>query len=129
MVPKPSSPSSKAFPSDEIITQLTQVLNDLKKEGKIVRIKICPRCKSPSIRGQETWYDIGGAMGISPPKYRCLRCGYWGRVILEATNEDLDERVLDKLIGADAESAQKLLNDINQQSATDNSQRKDVPDL
>ncbi len=102
--------------SEEIVRQLTQVLEDLKKEGKIVRIQICPKCKSPNIRGQETWYDVGGAMGITPPKYRCLRCGYWGRIILEATNEDFDERILDEIISTDVESAQKLLNDINQQT-------------
>ena len=117
MVSNPSSPSSDSLSSEDIVKQLTQVLNDLKREGKLVRIQICPKCKSPNIRGHETWYDIGGAMGVTPPKYRCLRCGYWGRVIIEATNEDLDERVLDDLARNDAESAQKLLNEISQQSA------------
>ncbi len=116
MAPKPSNPPAEPLSSEEIVKQLTQVLDDLKKEGKIVRIQICPKCKSPNIRGQETWYDIGGAMGISPPKYRCLRCGYWGRVILEATNEDFDESLLDELMSTDTDAAQKLLNDINQQS-------------
>jgi C4-type Zn-finger protein len=120
MAPTPSP--SKAMSSQEIVRQLTQILEELKKEGKVVRIQICPQCKSPNIRGQETWYDIGGAMGISSPKYRCLRCGYWGRVILEATNADFDERMLDELIRTDAESAQKLLNDITQHSATDDDQ-------
>ena len=108
--------------SDEIVKQISKVLEDLKNEGKIVRIRICPKCKSPNIRGQETWYDIGGAMGISPPKYRCLQCGYWGRVILEATNEDFDERILDELNRADVQSAQKLLNDINQQATEEEDQ-------
>ncbi|MFX1566056.1 MAG: hypothetical protein ACFFCH_08710 [Promethearchaeota archaeon] len=116
MVHDSSTPSSEELSSEEIIKQLNQILDDLKKEGKVVRIQICPKCKSPNIRGQETWYDIGGAMGISPPKYRCLHCGYWGRVILEATNEEFDERVLDTLIGTDLESAQKLLNEIHQQT-------------
>jgi hypothetical protein len=115
----PSKDSSKAMSSDDIVKQISKVLEDLKKEGKIVRIRICPKCKSPNIRGQETWYDIGGAMGITPPKYRCLKCGYWGRVILEATNEDFDERILDELNRADVQSAQKLLNDINQQATKD----------
>ena len=120
MAPNPSTPPSDPLSSEDIVKQLSQVLDELKKEGKIVRIQICPKCKSPSIKGQETWYDIGGAMGITPPKYRCLRCGYWGRVILEATNEDFDERVLDELMSTDMEGAQKLLNDINQQSAKEN---------
>ncbi|MHA2426839.1 MAG: hypothetical protein ACXADB_02275 [Candidatus Hermodarchaeia archaeon] len=119
MANKKPSPSSNTMSSEEIIRRLTQVLDDLKKEGKTIRIQICPKCKSPNIRGQETWYDIGGVMGISPPKYRCLRCGYLGRVILEATNEDFDERILDDLMRTDIESAQKLLNDLNQQETTD----------
>ena len=119
MAPKTPPPSSHQLSSEEIIRRLTQVLDDLKKEGKTIRIQICPKCKSPNIRGQETWYDIGGAMGITPPKYRCLRCGYWGRVILEATNEDFDERLLDELMRTDIESAQKLLNDLNQQEPKD----------
>ena len=119
MAPETPTPSSTPISSEEIIRRLTQVLADLKKEGKTVRIQICPKCKSPNIRGQETWFDIGGAMGITPPKYRCLRCGYWGRVILEATNEDIDERLLDDLMRTDIESAQKLLNDLNQQETKD----------
>ncbi len=122
MAPKPSKPSSDTLSSEEILSRLTQVLEDLKKDGKLVRITICPKCKSPNIRSREPWYDIGGAMGITPPKFRCLRCGYWGRVIIEATNEDFDERVLDELMRIDAESAQKLLNDIDQQSIKDNNQ-------
>ncbi|MFX1509372.1 MAG: hypothetical protein ACFFBR_03605 [Promethearchaeota archaeon] len=116
MVPDSPYSSSEELSSEEIIKRLNQILGDLKKEGKVVKFKICPKCKSPNIRGQETWYDIGGAMGISPPKYRCLNCGYWGRVILEATNEEIDERVLDELIGTDSERAQKLLNEIHQQT-------------
>jgi len=122
MVPETPPPSSNSLSSEEIIRRLTQVLDDLKKDGKTIRIQICPKCKSPNIRGQETWYDIGGAMGISPPKYRCLQCGYWGRVILEATNEDFDERILDELNRADVQNAQKLLNDINQQATEEEDQ-------
>lgn len=58
-------------------------------------------------------------MGISPPKYRCTRCGYWGRVIIEATNEELTEEMLDDLIGNDRGHAQKLLNDIHQETSKD----------
>jgi hypothetical protein len=119
MAPKEPSPSTNTMSSEEIIRRLTQILDDLKKEGKTIRIQICPQCKSPNIRGHEAWYDIGGAMGITPPKYRCLRCGYWGRVILETTNEDFDERILDELMRTDIESAQKLLNDLNQQETKD----------
>lgn len=117
MAPKSPHSVPDAPGSDAFLKQLMQVLNDLKKEGKIVAIQICPQCKSPSLRSRETWYDIGGAMGITPPKFRCLRCGYWGRIILEATNADIDETLLDELVNADVNGAQKLLSDIHQQTS------------
>jgi hypothetical protein len=122
MAPTPPTSSSKIHSSEEIVRQLVQVLSDLKKEGKLITIRICPQCKSPTIRSRETWYDIGGAMGITPPKYRCPNCGYWGRVIIEATNTDITEEVIDDLIGANIESAQKLLNDINRTTSEKNNQ-------
>ena len=116
MVPQSPHSDSDTPKSDALLKQLMQVLNDLKKTGKIVAIQICPQCKSPNLRSRETWYDIGGAMGITPPKFRCLRCGYLGRIILEATNADIDETFLDKLVNADVNSAQKLLSDMHQQT-------------
>ncbi|MFX1491334.1 MAG: hypothetical protein ACFFBU_03685 [Promethearchaeota archaeon] len=122
MAPNTSNSPSNALSDDEIIKQLMQVLGDLKKEGKLITLRICPQCKSPTLRSRETWYDIGGAMGITPPKYRCLKCGYWGRVIIEATNEDITEEVIDDLLGADIENAQKLLNDITRTILEKNNQ-------
>lgn len=86
-----------------------EVLMDLRQQGRTVTIRICPQCKSPALRSRETCYDIGGAMGITTPKYRCPRCGYWSRIIIEATNEDIDEALLDDLIHGDRIAAQKLL--------------------
>ena len=111
MVPDPASNSSS---EDEIVNQFLKVLEELKEEDKVVAIQICPRCKSPRLRSRETWYDIGGAMGISPPRYRCLECGYLGRLVIEATNIDFDEEVLDDLIHRNLQSAQKLLKDLQQ---------------
>lgn len=88
------------------------VLRDLRRQGKLVRIRICPQCKSPELRLLESYYDIGGAMGITPTKYRCPRCGYWGRVIIEATNEDVSEEVLDDLLSNDMSAARTFLKDI-----------------
>ncbi len=122
MAPNTSKSPSNALSDDDIIKQLMQVLDDLKKEGKLITLRICPQCKSPTLRSRETWYDIGGAMGITPPKYRCLKCGYWGRVIIEATNEDITEEVIDDLLGADIENAQKLLNDITRTILEKNNQ-------
>ncbi|MFX0168923.1 MAG: hypothetical protein ACFE89_06120 [Candidatus Hodarchaeota archaeon] len=109
MAPDPSVPPSS---DDDVVNQFLQVLEDLKKEGQVVAIQICPKCKSPSLRSRETWYDIGGAMGISPPRYRCLQCGYLGRFVIEATNIDLDEEVLDDLVDRNLRQAQKLLKDL-----------------
>jgi hypothetical protein len=86
-----------------------EVLMELRRQGQTVTIRICPQCKSPALRNSETYYDIGGAMGITPPKYRCPRCGYWSRIIIEATNEEIDETLLDDLVSAEHTAAQKLL--------------------
>lgn len=110
--------SSVKIPKTEekMLDLLMAILDDLKKQDKIVTIRICPRCKWPALKSRETYYDIGGAMGITPPKFRCTRCGYWGRVILEATNEEINEEMLDVLIGSDIKTAQKLLNDIREET-------------
>ncbi len=103
------SPDNPLDPETAMLQQLMKVLMDLRKQGRTVTIRICPECKSPALRNSETYYDIGGAMGITPPKYRCPRCGYWSRIIIEATNEDIDEALLDDLISTDQTAAQKLL--------------------
>lgn len=114
IMPANNRPNAHQEGVEGILPQLMQVLSDLKDQGIIVRIRICPQCKWPTLRDRETYYDIGGAMGITPPKYRCLRCGYWSRVIIEATNEELDERILDDLIGSDIQTAQKLLKNLQE---------------
>lgn len=111
--PTDNGPLPPKDPADQeesiLIQQLVEVLEDLRRQGRTVTIRICPQCKSPALRSRETSYDIGGAMGITPPKYRCPRCGYWSRIIIEATNEEIDEAILDDLVSADIEAAQKLL--------------------
>lgn len=118
-MPTPSSnnldsptPQSEADP-EQLLQKLMEVLSQLRERGVKVTIRICPQCKSPALRSRETYYDIGGAMGITPPKYRCPRCGYWSRIIIEATNEDLDETVLDDLISGNQAAAQKLLKELH----------------
>jgi C4-type Zn-finger protein len=118
MVPETPTPPVDQSSNDAIMKEIKQVLDDLRKDGKIVTIQICPQCKSPKLRSRDPRYDIGGAMGITPPKYLCTRCGYWGRVVIEVTHADVDETVLDEILNADIESAQKLLNDLHQEHPT-----------
>jgi C4-type Zn-finger protein len=116
-MPTPTTPlNRKALaqpePEEAILHKLMGALRDLRRQGKLVRIRICPQCKSPDLRLLESHYDIGGAMGITPTKYRCPRCGYWGRVIIEATNEDISEAVLDDLLSSDIAMARTFLKEI-----------------
>lgn len=105
--------------ADAILKQLMDALMDLRRQGKTFTIRICPRCKSPALRHLESHYDIGGAMGITPTKYRCPRCGYWSRVIIEATNEDINEELLDDLISSDIATAQTLLKELHTRKEKD----------
>jgi hypothetical protein len=69
---------------------LIKFLEDLEKEGKLVDIQICPRCKSPKVRRVRTMSgDLWGHMGILPPKFECEECGWRARLVLKATNRPL----------------------------------------
>lgn len=69
---------------------LIKVLEDLEKEGKLVDIQICPRCKSPKVRRVRTMSgDLWGYMAILPPKFECEECGWRARLVLKATNRPL----------------------------------------
>jgi len=116
-MPKPSNPPNRQSapePDAEEATlhKLMGALRELRRQGRLVRIRICPQCKSPDLTLLASHYDIGGAMGITPTKYHCPRCGYWGRVIIEATNEDISEEVLDDLLRSDIGSARTFLKEI-----------------
>ena len=104
----PPEPDSEAL----IVRKLMDALRDLRRQGRLVRIRICPQCKTPDLRLLASHYDIGGAMGITPTKYLCPRCGYWGRVVIEATNEDISEEVLDDLLHSDIKAARTFLKEI-----------------
>lgn len=119
-MPHHSSPTTDDA-SPTILQQLMQVLHELRQAGHIVRIRICPQCHSPDLRLLESQFDIGGVMGLTPPKYRCPNCGYWSRVIIEATNEDINEALLDDLIRADIGTAQTLLKQLHQRKLTKDS--------
>jgi len=74
----------------QVLLDLIKVLEDLEKEGKLVDIQICPRCKSPKVRRVRTMSgDLCGHMGILPPKFECEECGWRARLVLKATNRPL----------------------------------------
>ena len=48
-----------------------------------VEIQICPLCRSRRIqRVGSLEGDMTGAIGILPPKFQCLDCGWIGRLII-----------------------------------------------
>ena len=85
----------------QVLLDLIKVLEDLEKEGKLVDIQICPRCKSPKVRRVRTMSgDLWGHMGILPPKFECEECGWRARLVLKATNRPLS--IKDVVIVAEA---------------------------
>ena len=59
----------------------------LEKEGKIVDIQICPRCKSARVKRVLTMDgDMASHLTITPIKYECKDCGWRERLVLNATN-------------------------------------------
>jgi hypothetical protein len=73
--------------------EVTEVLEELAKEGKRVDIQVCPRCKSPKVkRAQSTGGDMWGHMGMQPPSYECPDCGWQERIVVKATNKPLTVR-------------------------------------
>jgi len=105
-------PAPEPDAEEAILHKLIGALRELRRQGRLVRIRICPQCKSPDLTLLASHYDIGGAMGVTPTKYHCPRCGYWGRVVIEATNEDISEEVLDDLLRSDIGSARIFLKEI-----------------
>lgn len=70
--------------------QLLETLEKLEKEKRYVDIQICPNCKSPKIRRVGTMSgDMSGHLGLTPPKFECLDCGWRERTVVKATNRKL----------------------------------------
>ena len=73
--------------------EVTQVLEELEKQGKHVDIQVCPKCKSPRVRrAKSTGGDMWAHIGILPPSYECPDCGWQERIVLKATNKKLSVR-------------------------------------
>ena len=70
--------------------ELIEVLEDLEKEQKYVDVQICPHCKSPRVRRVGTMKgDMSGHIGLLPPKFKCLNCGWQERLVIKATNRKM----------------------------------------
>ena len=73
--------------------EVTQVLEELEKQGKRVDIQVCPKCKSPRVRrAKSTGGDMWAHVGMLPPSYECPDCGWQERLVLKATNKPLTVR-------------------------------------
>ena len=75
------------------LPDLTDFLEQLKKEGKYVEVRVCPRCKSTQIKRIGSMQgDMTGHMAMSLPKFECLDCGWRGRLTIFATNRPMDKK-------------------------------------
>jgi ssDNA-binding Zn-finger/Zn-ribbon topoisomerase 1 len=72
------------------LAELVKALEELEKEGKLVEIQVCPKCKSPHVRRVKTMSgDLWSHLGWTPPKFECEECGWQARLVLKATNKRL----------------------------------------
>ena len=89
---------------DQELAELVKALEELEKQGKLVEIQVCPKCKSPRVRRVKTMSgDLWSHLGWTPPKFECEECGWRARLVLKATNKKLS--VKDVEIIAEAKEA------------------------
>ena len=93
----------------QALAELVKVLEELEKEGKLLEVQICPKCKSPKVRRVGTMNgDLWSHMGILPAKFECQECGWRARLVLKATNKRLSVRDVEIIAEAsDLESQQR----------------------
>ena len=93
----------------QALAELVKVLEELEKEGKLVEVQICPKCKSPKVRRVGTMSgDLWGHMGILQAKFECQECGWRARLVLKATNKRFSVRDVEIIAEAsDSESQQR----------------------
>jgi hypothetical protein len=72
------------------LAELVKALEELEKEGKLVEVQVCPKCKSPHVRRVKTMSgDLWSHLGWVPPMFECEECGCRARLVLKATNKRL----------------------------------------
>jgi hypothetical protein len=87
------------------LDELVKVLEELEKEGKLVEVQICPKCKSPRVRRVKTLSgDLWSHLGWTPPKYECEECGWQARLVLKATNKRLSVKDIEIIAEANEDS-------------------------
>ena len=92
----------------QALAELVKVLEELEKEGKLVEIQVCPKCKSPRVRRVETMSgDLWGHLGWLPPKFECEECGWRARLVLKATNKRLSVKDVEIIAEASASENQQ----------------------
>ena len=73
------------------IDELTRNLEELKKLGKYLDVRVCPHCKSTRItRVSSMQGDTSGHMAMTLPKFECLDCHWRGRLTIYATNRPIN---------------------------------------
>jgi hypothetical protein len=89
------------------LAELVKVLEELEKEGKLVEIQVCPKCKSPKVRRVKTMSgDLWSHLGWVPPKFECEECGWRARLVLKATNKRLSVKDVEIIAEASEASSQ-----------------------
>ena len=91
------------------LAELVKILEELEKEGKLVEVQVCPKCKSPRVRRVKTMGgDLWSHLGWVPPKFECAECGWRARLVLKATNKRLSVKDVEIIAEAsDSESPEK----------------------
>jgi hypothetical protein len=51
----------------------------------MVKIRICPKCKEPTLRNA---VNVSG--WLAPDMYECTSCGYFGRFHVEVDSDDYE---------------------------------------
>ena len=89
------------------LAELVKALEELEKEGKLVEIQVCPKCKSPHVRRVKTMSgDLWSHLGWTPPKFECEECGWQARLVLKATNKRLSVKDVELIAEADEASSE-----------------------
>lgn len=94
--------------------EVTQVLEELEKQGTRLDIQVCPNCKSPLVRRVGSMAgDMFSHMGFTPPIFECRECGWRERTVLKATNKPTtakDVVIMAEAKDSDIEGKQKEKN-------------------
>ena len=91
------------------LAELVKALEELEKEGKLVEVQVCPKCKSLRVRRVKTMSgDLWSHLGWLPPKFECEDCGWRARLVLKATNKRLSVKDVEIIAEAsDSDSPQQ----------------------